>query len=1437
MIGIRKVVRIVILSSITGKIWCNDIFNSSSITINVMEGKSSDVELVLNNPVEKSVTPYVEVVDRIYSPNIMKQQKPPEEYNSEYDDADGEERIGEKLGGYSRSENEDNYDSSRRNEVLGRLIIKYKEKVLSKAVREFSLGGIMSKNGQYPKKDGISFLNKVVSTLSDTTEELVGIKSATVLEALDMMIVEVFNNSRASEYISKLSASFLRSEEVEYVEPDQEVRLADYLGGMGWISGSGEFPNDPKFGEQWGMYNKVSNTDSKVLQAWRHLGINHPGYSNGGYSSRIENTPKREVIVAVIDTGVDYTHPDLVENMWINERELYGRPGVDDDLNGYVDDIYGYDFANNKGTPIDDEGHGTHCAGTIAAKGNNNEGISGINWNGVKIMALKFLRGNGVGFLSDSVKAINYAIKMGAHVLSNSWGGGSFSQATYDAIKRSMDKNMLFVVAAGNDRNNNDIRPTYPSAYQLPNVLSVAAIDIYGRLGVFSNYGHRSVDIAAPGVDILSTSSNKGYKRLSGTSMACPFVSGAAALLYAFDPNMTFDYAKSLLLKSVTILNSLRSSVKTSGTLNIYRAVQMMNQEVYNNIGNNNGNHLDSGKDANRKESWIVFKAPETIGPKSSSILKLKAIGEKSGSYSSSLVVKLVDSNDKNTVMANGRLKTIINVVSIPRPKAVLPNGNSTNLGLTFVGLEGLKTQIPIKNTGIGTLEYMVEFINIDDSEVSGGRKRGRFKVYPPLGTILSVKEEQINRELQVSCIPSSFEGFISGHLILKYNKGSTTQGSDGVTYSGFSGNSNLNRLQVKPVKFPYVRTSFFGDFPGSIPQSQYISTALSSLTHSSSALSPSSVPIGTERLAIRLYCKGYGVEVKPPSINRVIRSPERTISGIITFRGLENSIKPRIVLRFKSLQDDTTGEQLGTGNFESSNVLVKNGVSEYSGKKPLLPPDTLSPTKSYFKMTIPNSEGFPSKKRIIYRLDSYDQDENEDDEYNDYEYEPGSEFDYNKHKGRNKDGPENKRRKITVSLDDVLVLDNKSRFEWIDVYSNHFSSLFNDGYHSKKGPTVLTDLLNSDDGVQKVKLPVPWYFLGERVREIYVSVNGFISFSPIYSEAFVPALPSYAPPHGIIAPLWTDFTTKGARKGSQVLTMFKSSIEEFEKEDFYEENGIFNVDGNSALHSEEMELKTEKVTNFGLSENEDGLYGERNYDSDSEYGQKNKPSVKKDIYEEAWEFVIEWRNLYIKSEQLQSKTATFQCVLNSNGSVRFNYLKIPWGEDLDSFPSNNYRGNEGIDSNLNHNSNGIILNRISSSSMLGWESIDGIRGVGIPCTNRFPVSESTIELIPENPKVPWFQLSETTIPPLQRSQMTYKVNWRVTLPSNLEEQIYKGKINVSTSDGAVSVIPVTVTALNEERKEDINKKQSENSHEDEYQALDVRGLSEKKQNFDVFIS
>ncbi|OII73402.1 subtilisin-like serine protease [Cryptosporidium ubiquitum] len=1268
-----------ILVLLGNKAFCN-IFNTSSISINVVEGRSSDLELVIKNPADHSATPEVQIIEKIFSPYIMKQQKPPaddEQYEhmlgefsemENYDDEDHDEEQNQRIN----PEGTPKGPGSRTKGIPGRLIIKYKEKVLSKAVKELRVAGIMSKNGQYPKLDGVAFLTRVVSALSESADELVGIKSATVLEALDMMIVEVFNNSKASEYISKLSASLLHSDEVEYVEPDQEVRLADF----GISSDSGAvYPNDPKFGEQWGMYNRVANTDSKVLMAWKHLGINTsaPKGPEGYYTS--ENQPKREVIVAVIDTGVDFTHPDLVDNMWINEKELYGRPGVDDDMNGYVDDIYGYDFANNRGAPVDDEGHGTHCAGTIAAKGNNYEGISGINWKGVKIMALKFLRGNGIGFLSDSVKAINYAIKMGANILSNSWGGGSFSQATYDAIKRSIDKNMLFVVAAGNDRNNNDIRPTYPSAYQLPNVLSVAAIDIHGRLGVFSNYGHRSVDMAAPGVDILSTSSNKGYKRLSGTSMACPFVSGAAALLYAFDPSMTFDQAKTLILKSVTVLPTLRNSVRTSGTLNIYRAVQIMSQEAYN---------QENGKESPRMGiSWITFKAPDTIGPQSSSTLKLKAYGEKPGSFTSTLVVKLLDSNDRDVTLAQGRLKTIINVVSIPKPKAILPNGNSTNLGLSFMGLEGTKTLIPISNSGIGTLEYMAEFVNMEGE--LGSKKKGKFKVYPPLGTILTVGEDQTNKDLQVSCIPNSLEGFISGHLMLRYNKGGMSSSS-----------SSTNKISAKSTKIPYVRSNLFTE------TSSIINTLSSNIIPPNgnyASLSSSSFPVGTERLAIKLYCKGYGIEVRPPSINRVIRIPETTISGYLIFKGLENSFKPKVYLRFKSLRDPS-----------SSRFERENNKKDYL--RNIIPIKDLSPSKSYFKMIL-SGEDLPAKKRIIHRLEGMDSEEG--------------------------------KTKIVVSLDDVIIPKSNVKFEWVDF-----------GLHQE---TILTDLSNSDDGVQKVNLPRSWHFLGERIDEIYVSVNGFISFSPIYSEAFVPALPSYAPPHGILAPLWTDFTTKGRRKSTRIVTFFKTG----EDEDF----------GSRDKYRREMDMEEQE-------------------EDEEENGERRKQN---------WEFVIEWRNVFLKSEQYNSKSATFQCVLNSNGSVRFNYLSIPWDdlEDPGSISSSG-KGN-------------LAISRISSSTMLGWESIDGVRGVGIPCTEKFPTSESSIELYPENPKIPWFQLSETIVPPLQRAQMVYKVGWKATIPSFFEDQTFKGQIQVSSSDGAASIIPVSITAI----KERTNQAQSSEELEGEY--------------------
>lgn len=252
------------------------------------------------------------------------------------------------------------------------------------------------------------------------------------------------------------------------------------------------------------------------------------------------------------------------------EAEKNGKAGVDDDGNGFVDDIYGYDFAAKDSDPMDVYGHGTHCSGTIGANANNGD-IVGVAWN-VRIMPVRFLGDDGSGSLADAVSSIDYATKMKVNVMSNSWGGGGYSQALADAITRAKDAGILFVAAAGNNSNDNDAAPEYPAGYQIDNVIAVAAVDPAGQVASFSNYGKNSVHIAAPGVNILSYTM-RGLESWSGTSMATPHVSGVAALLFSQDLTQSYATVKQRLLASAKPLSSLRGRVKTAGIVNAYYAL------------------------------------------------------------------------------------------------------------------------------------------------------------------------------------------------------------------------------------------------------------------------------------------------------------------------------------------------------------------------------------------------------------------------------------------------------------------------------------------------------------------------------------------------------------------------------------------------------------------------------------------------------------------------------------------------------------------------------------------------------------------------------------------------------------------------------------------------------------------------------------------------
>ncbi len=329
---------------------------------------------------------------------------------------------------------------------------------------------------------------------------------------------------------------------VEYAEPNYIVSI-------------NEVPNDPMFNQLWGMQNTgqtggTAGADIHATSAWDVF------------------TGSDSVLIGVIDTGVDYTHPDLAANIWTNPGEIPGN-GIDDDGNGYIDDIHGWDFINHDNDPMDDHGHGSHVSGTIGAVGDNGIGVAGVNWH-VKIMALKFLSASGSGSTDDAVSAIEYATTMGVNLTSNSWGGGGFSQTLYDAIADAGAHNMLFVAAAGNSGANSDLNPEYPGAYDLPNIVCVAATDDNDQLASFSNYGVVSVDLAAPGVDILSTFPGNSYGSISGTSMATPHVSGALGLIFGRFPNIDALDAKNLLLNNVDPLPNLSGIVLSGGRLNAF---------------------------------------------------------------------------------------------------------------------------------------------------------------------------------------------------------------------------------------------------------------------------------------------------------------------------------------------------------------------------------------------------------------------------------------------------------------------------------------------------------------------------------------------------------------------------------------------------------------------------------------------------------------------------------------------------------------------------------------------------------------------------------------------------------------------------------------------------------------------------------------------------
>jgi subtilisin family serine protease len=348
-------------------------------------------------------------------------------------------------------------------------------------------------------------------------------------EVKGLQLVRIPANMSLKDAIAK----YKKNSNVIYAEPN-------------YAYAENSIPDDTYYDYQWGL------SQVNVSKAWNIT------------------TGSHKVIIAVIDSGIDLNHPDLKANIWINKGEIPGNR-IDDDRNGYIDDVYGWNFISGNNNISDDDGHGTHVAGIIAAVGNNSKGVTGVMWSAT-IMPLKFLDNEGNGYVDDAVSAVRYATKMGASIISCSWGGSEYSQALKDVIDAS---SALVVCAAGNRGSgaNDDISPVYPACFTSKNIISVAATDASDVLASFSDYGLNSVDVAAPGTHICSTLPGSQYGYMQGTSMAVPYVTGLAGLIKSIRPDLSALQIKYTILNNVDYISSLAGKILTGGRINALKAL------------------------------------------------------------------------------------------------------------------------------------------------------------------------------------------------------------------------------------------------------------------------------------------------------------------------------------------------------------------------------------------------------------------------------------------------------------------------------------------------------------------------------------------------------------------------------------------------------------------------------------------------------------------------------------------------------------------------------------------------------------------------------------------------------------------------------------------------------------------------------------------------
>lgn len=494
---------------------------------------------------------------------------------------------------------------------------------------------------------------------------------------------------------------------VEYIVPNYRIYL------------DSTYPNDPYFHQLWAMYNRgevrgQADADIDATDAW--------DIETGG-----------EIIVGVCDSGVDYTHEDLAANIFINPNEIPDN-GIDDDNNGLIDDVRGWDFGDDDNDPMDAHGHGTHVSGTIAAVGNNGIGVTGVNWN-AKILPLKIVDSQGEGFTAPAAKAIEYAILMGARVTNHSWGSGNPFQPLNDAILAAQEAGVLTVASAGNSGVQlNERNQHFPAGLPYDGIVSVANTTRDDHLASSSNWSRVNVDLGAPGSGVLSTTPNNNYESYTGTSMSAPHVTGAIALIWSHAPYLTLMEMKNLLLASVDSLPDLIETTVSGGRLNLRRALETLDtvspdavEDLAASLADPTSVSLtwtasgDDGMVGTAKRYDIRYSnqpmdptnfedatpvldppSPQTSGTTETCVVS----GLKYGTdyY---FVLRVFDSHGNGSSLSNSVMVTTL--VADPPPQAgVSPQSLVKTL---MTGTQAMK-EFSISNTGTGVLEWVIQVVD-----------------------------------------------------------------------------------------------------------------------------------------------------------------------------------------------------------------------------------------------------------------------------------------------------------------------------------------------------------------------------------------------------------------------------------------------------------------------------------------------------------------------------------------------------------------------------------------------------------------------------------------------------------------------------------------------------------------------------------------------------